>query len=266
MNGSLPVWKVVDREDLGGGFLHLRGVAGQSAIVATSLGESGVVGLMSSSGTNARDEAELRAWIEECGLPGAARVRRVTQVHGTRVVGAHEAREDGGTEADGLRVSEPNEVAAVTAADCAPVWIVDSQNRQAALVHAGWRGVAGGVVGEGIAALRERGSEPASLALAIGPHLGPCCFEVGPEVAARFDRAPGAVLPSGGLKVKRRRDDSSALDLAAAIVAAAAGAGASRGSMRVSSACTRCRADILHSYRRNGPGGPLMVALGLVRS
>lgn len=224
------------------------------------------MGLMSASGTNARDEAQMRAWVEECGVPNEVRVRRVTQVHGSSVVEARTARQDGGTEADGLWTSEPNEGAALTAADCAPVWIVDPHRRRAVLVHAGWRGVAGGVVGGGIAALREQGSEPAMLRLAIGPHLGPCCFEVGPEVAQRFEQVPGAVLPADGLKVERRRNDSSALNLSAAIVEAAAEAGALRNLMHASTACTRCRADILHSYRRNGPGGPLMVALGLVQS
>jgi copper oxidase (laccase) domain-containing protein len=99
-------------------------------------------------------------------------------VHGTRVVPA-------GTEgeADGQVVTAPGRAAVVFVADCLPV-IVRGDGGAAAL-HCGWRGLAGGVVGAGVRALREAGVE-GELEAVIGPGAGPCCYEVGDELRERL--------------------------------------------------------------------------------
>lgn len=104
----------------------------------------------------------------------------VTQVHGGAVVAATSAGAHG--EADALLTVRSNTPVAVFTADCLAVAIEAPDG--VGIAHAGWRGVAAGVVGNLRGAMEEAGLHP--LRAAIGPGIGPCCFEVGAEVAARF--------------------------------------------------------------------------------
>jgi polyphenol oxidase len=256
--GEMPV-----TEDLGGGFVYLRRVDGSAAIIASGMADSGAVGLMSASDVNAREDDELRRWLTRWAFPDHAHVRRVNQVHGAAIVDS--ASYDGAApDADGIWTRSPADVLVVRVADCAALWFVDRGRAAMALAHAGWRGVAAGIVERGIDALQRAGADLADVRIFIGPHLGPCCFEVGPEVATAFADDPGAVRSADALVVERRRSDSSALDLTAAIAHRAAISGVGIDRVASSTACTRCRDDILHSYRRNGAGGPLMASVGAV--
>ena len=248
-------------ENLGGGFVFLRRVDGHSAIIASGIAGTGAVGIMSAADVNARGDGELRQWLQWWAFPDHARLRRVNQVHGARVVEAS-SYNGGAPDADGLWTRAPSDVLVIRAADCAPVWVVDPPHKTIALVHAGWRGVAAGVVEHAVEALASAGAYASDLHAAIGPHIGPCCFEVGPEVIERFTDDPGAIGPASRLVVPHKREDSASLDLAAAIVHRLTGAGVSSDRIGAASACTRCRADLFHSYRRNGTGGPLMAAIG----
>jgi YfiH family protein len=76
---------------------------------------------------------------------------------------------------------------AVKTADCLPILLVDERHRAVAAVHAGWRGTVAGVCISSLKAMAARwGTRPADVQAAIGPGIGPCCFEVGPEVAVQF--------------------------------------------------------------------------------
>jgi hypothetical protein len=109
------------------------------------------------------------------------RFARAIQVHGTRVrrVEAVPRREDPWEEADGHVTELAGVPALVFVADCLPIALAGDGG--VAMVHAGWRGLAGGIVAEAAAAL---GGGP--LRAAIGPGIGPCCYEVGDEVRAAF--------------------------------------------------------------------------------
>jgi YfiH family protein len=249
--------------NLGGGFVFLRRADGVAAIIASGMADTGAIGIMSNSDINARDDGELRGWLTAWAFPDQARLRRVNQVHGGAVVDA--ASYNGGApDADGMWTRSPADLLVVRVADCAPVWLVDPATKTIALAHAGWRGVAAGIIENAIGALVRAGGSASGFFASVGPHLGPCCFEVGPEVARAFARDPGAVRPPGELKVERHRSDGVALDLSAAIAHRLAVEGVDPGRIVISNACTRCRHDILHSYRRNGSGGPLMAAVGAV--
>jgi polyphenol oxidase len=127
--------------------------------------------------------------------------------HGRQVHGAVVARVVAPTgngeeppEADGQATSTPGVAGLVLTADCLPIAIAG--NGAVAMVHAGWRGLAAGVVGEGVAAIRELGAD-GQLAAAIGPGAGPCCYEVGDEVHDLFEDRGPAVRNGGNLDLKK---------------------------------------------------------------
>ena len=111
-------------------------------------------------------------------LAGAARLQQGRQVHGTRVAVDTEEVED----ADGQVSTQEAIAPIVLVADCLPVALVAPE--AVAMLHAGWRGLAGGVVAEGLGALLRAGAS--RVAAAVGPGAGPCCYEVGDEVRATF--------------------------------------------------------------------------------
>jgi hypothetical protein len=112
----------------------------------------------------------------------------IRQVHGTAVRRVVEQPVDPTDavelpECDGQATAMRGVAPMVMTADCLPVAVAGAG--AVAMLHAGWRGLAGGILAEGVAAVRELGAE-GSLAAAIGPGAGPCCYEVGEEVHAAF--------------------------------------------------------------------------------
>ncbi len=249
--------------NLGGGFVYLKRADGHSAIIASGIAGTGAIGMMSAADVNARGDEALRQWLQWWAFPDHARLRLVHQVHGGRVVSASSFN-GGAPEADGLWTQSPSDVLVIRAADCAPVWVVDPPHKSIALVHAGWKGVAAGVVEHAVEALCGAGAFAEDLHAAIGPRIGSCCFEVGPDVAEAFAGDPASVLPASALVVERKRGDSVSLDLGAAIVHRLRIAGVQDSRIDAATACTRCTRELFHSYRRNGTGGPLMAAIGAV--
>lgn len=147
------------------------------------------------------------------------------QVHGTDLV--HHPRENVGVEADGHVVSRPGIAPIVFVADCLPVALHGPGGL--AMVHAGWRGLAGGILAAAAAAVE-------ATRAAIGPGIGPCCYEVGEEVLAAFadleDVAEGRMLDLP--EVARQL-------LARAEVEQVEAAGL----------CTSCEAELFYSHRRD---------------
>jgi len=119
---------------------------------------------------------ENRARVEV--LTGG-RLAQARQVHGADVV---EASPDAVVEADGQVTAEHGVAAMALTADCLPIALVATEG--VGMLHAGWRGLANGVIANGVDALRALGAR--GIAAAIGPGAGPCCYEVGDEVRAAF--------------------------------------------------------------------------------
>ena len=131
--------------------------------------------------------------------------------------------------------------ASVTVADCMPIWILDRGSGAFGLLHSGWRGT--GILAVAIRAMAARlGSEPSSMAVILGPAIGPCCYEVAGERAARFSAEFGA----DGV---RRRGASAYLDLRSANLSIAERLGV--GQLLSVESCTSCDGR-LGSYRRQG--------------
>jgi YfiH family protein len=125
--------------------------------------------------------ANRAALSNELGLP----LTYVRQVHGKRVVTVPEEAQSTPEipEADGQATAMPRTGLLILAADCLPVAV--ASEGAVAMLHAGWKGLAAGVIEEGVRALRALvGRGPVHAA--IGPGAGPCCYEVGEEVHAQF--------------------------------------------------------------------------------
>ena len=160
------------------------------------------------------------------------------QIHSARVL---PAAAGGCGEGDALVTPRPDLALSVVTADCVPVLLAG--DGELASIHAGWRGIAAGIV----AATLERLATPAGgLTAWLGPAIGPCCYEVGEEVAERVGAASdGAVLRPG-------RGPRPHLDLHAAVASQLRYAGLER--LHRVPDCTRCSSGTLWSYRREGPG------------
>jgi polyphenol oxidase len=182
------------------------------------------------------------AFAEALGLDGG-RLTAAGLVNGAAV-----ARVDGPTGAmrgcDGLVTDRPDVPLLAAFADCYPVLLYDPVRRALALAHAGWRGTAAGVAARAVEALvREYGCRPADLVAGIGPGICGRCYEVGEEVAERFD--PACVRPSPAGR--------ALLDLAAANRAQLEAAGVASERVHVHGACTM-ESDVLPSHRRGADG------------
>ncbi len=151
---------------------------------------------------------------------------------------------------DGLATDTRGVALLVLAADCVPVLLYDPARHVIAAAHAGWRGTAGGIAGRAVEVMREQfGCVPADVRVALGPAIGRCCYEVGPEVLAAVAAAtPGPAealydpLPAG----------KGRLDLIAANVAQLVATGVPAHAIGTSGLCTACHGDRFFSHRRDG--------------
>ena len=172
-------------------------------------------------------------WSESFGSCG--NLATLHQIHSNIVVDA------GGRlgclgEGDALMETTPGRLVAVKTADCIPILLVDTRQRAVAAVHAGWRGTAQRIAARAIDEMQKRFStRPEHLHAAIGPGIGQCCYQVGPEVAAQFGEFA---------------DSSRHVDLPAANLSQLAGCGVPPAQIYTAGLCTMCNAEF-HSYRRD---------------
>jgi YfiH family protein len=185
-----------------------------------------------------------------------ARVVEIAQVHGAAVVEARAA--DAGVKlgpADAVFTAEPGVLLSVRVADCLPLLLADPLARVVAAVHAGWRGLSAGVIQAAIDALERHGGSAGRVVCAIGPSIGPCCYEVD-EPVRRALRACDEAFSVG-------RPGRWMLDLRAAAVGQLRGAGVSSERVAVCYACTACHPRWFFSYRRDHRTGRMEALIGL---
>lgn len=148
-----------------------------------SSGEHASMNLGLSSGDAPENVARNRAIVRAL-LPSEP--AWLAQVHGTEVADLDASPAAERPRADAAATSTPGRVAVVLTADCMPLFLCDRAGRRVAVAHAGWRGLAAGLVENAVRSLRV----PADEVLAwMGPAIGPEAFEVGPEVREAFVRA-----------------------------------------------------------------------------
>ena len=183
-------------------------------------------------------------------LAGKGRLLLLRQVHGVAI---HRAPWDGLPEGDAAITAQPGLIVGIETADCLPVLLVDPRRRVAAGVHAGWRGTAAGIARKTLDALVAEGSRPEDILAALGPGIGACCYEVGPELVAPF--GPGGedfFTPGPGDRLR--------LDVRAANFRQLRAGGVPEAQIASVADCTFHDADRYHSYRREGAGGGRMIS------
>jgi YfiH family protein len=168
----------------------------------------------------------------------------LTQVHGTRCVAAEGAA--AGVEADASFARSANYVCAVLTADCLPILFCDDAGTAVAAAHAGWRGLAAGVVESTVAAMA---LPPGRLMAWLGPAIGPAAFEVGDDVRAAFT----ADDPGTQVAFAARPDDKWLCDLYALARRRLARLGVSR--VFGGGHCTWTETALFYSYRRERTTG-----------
>jgi purine-nucleoside/S-methyl-5'-thioadenosine phosphorylase / adenosine deaminase len=237
-------------------------------------------------------EWDERAHVEEnrgklLGAIGARRMRLASlrQIH-SDAIQVFESAPPEPPRGDAAITNTPGMLLGVQTADCVPILLADAKHRVVAAVHAGWRGTLLRIAGKTVGRMQMVfGTRPADVVAALGPSIGKCCYEVGPEVvkefAGQFERAcewfdgPYDQLASGEepnplpwLTMMPPGHQPSPprvrLDLIAANRAILIEAGVPPAKISASNLCTFCRADLFFSYRREGARtGRMMAVIGL---
>lgn len=185
-------------------------------------------------------------------LPGDEIVT-VTQVHGDRLLMIDETLQDrrpnGPLEYDGIITRAPGIPVGIKTADCVPLLLADRRRRVVGAVHAGWKGTALGIAAKAARVFMETlSSAPGDLVAAIGPAIGPCCYEVDGAVFHRFDHSgKGPTVFTDG-----REEGKWMLDLSAANRFQLEGVGIPRENILSADICTSCRHDTFFSHRGEG--------------
>jgi YfiH family protein len=181
----------------------------------------------------------------------------VRQVHGSRIVRLPEEH-DGRSpapEADGLFTTQSGRPLLVLGADCPGLAIVPEDGSALAVVHAGWRGIAAGVHLEALSLMRSVTNAP--LHAVVGPSIGLCCYEVGPEVVAALDSPE----EDRGMRLLRRGEgDRSYVHPAGVLEWSLRRAAGEINITTLSAGCTRCSADRWFSHRAGDEGRHALVA------
>ena len=188
---------------------------------------------------------------------------RARQVHGRDVLEVQPGRDEKtGQSADALVSADASRAVAVAVADCVPILIADRRQRAVAAVHAGWRGTAARVVVAAVDALARGGVPPSDLVAAIGPSIGPCCYQV--DAPVRDALMSGSM--DAGQWFTADGDRHWRLDLWRANLDQLVEAGLAADSIHVARYCTAHHLEDCYSYRKEGAAaGRMFGAIRLLR-
>ena len=188
------------------------------------------------------------------------RIVTMQQVHGDHIVEVNDKRLKEAGEADGVITGEPDIFLAVLTADCVPLLFVAPKQRRVAAVHAGWRGTLAGIAEKTVRLFNDQyGVAPGDLEVALGPAIGPCCYEVKDDVSGPLMNkwgkltTPSVLVQNGKSFVNLRRLNRD-------IIRAA---GVPGKQLHEVGPCTSCTEKEFFSYRRErGPTGRQMSFVG----
>jgi YfiH family protein len=183
---------------------------------------------------------------------------------------------------DASLTNRPGLLLAIQTADCVPILLADTKKRAVAAIHAGWRGTLARIAEKTVGEMRQRfGSDPKNIVAALGPAIGGCCYEVGPDLVTKFASQfadadsyfdelrtgdepnplqwlnmmpPGHQPPPKNVRLDLPRANKSQL----------ISAGLTDENIFLSALCTACHTDLLFSYRKQGPcSGRLLSVVGM---
>jgi YfiH family protein len=184
------------------------------------------------------------------GAPEPADCVRPRQVHGARVMTVRAGATVTSEEADAVVSQVAGLHVGIVTADCVPVLVAESGGQRVAAIHAGWRGLAKGVVQEALQTLVRAGASPPQLRAVVGPCIGVCCYEVDAPVLSALRARFGADMEPA---LRPTRPGHALLDLGRLVRVELIAAGLEPAAVAaVEGACTRCDATRFHSYRRDG--------------
>ncbi len=251
-------------ESLGDGFPRLDLVWPGLALRA------GITLRAAAAGSDGRKDSALealRAWATGRfdGLVGG------TQVHGSRIFDTQGVRVPESTPRecpfllrvgryDGFLAWGPGTLLTVGVADCVPALLYAPEAEAVALVHAGWRGIAAGIVPEALARMEAVGIRPQSVLAWWGPAVAQCCYPVGEEVVEAIRSSEAGPATDGWV---RGSPAGPRVDLREALSRQAEARGVPRSSISVSCYCTSCAAELFFSHRREPSGGRMLAFAGV---
>ena len=247
----------VFREFDGLGFYEVSGWDGARAVFTTrphSMGTGGIFDPAEVEGNRARLAGALGV------APGL--LKTVRQVHGSDVLIVKDPREGRPERGyDALTTRIPGAALGVLTADCVPVLLYDPASRAVAAVHAGWAGSVSAIAGGAVARMTENfGSRPVDIKAAIGPSIGPCCYEVDEKVIGplrnSYDGWEELTTPSRPGHWRLNLWESNRRTLIAA--------GLAPGNIASMMVCTACNQGKFFSHRGSGGrAGRMMAAIVL---
>lgn len=246
---QVPQWKKVD--GLLHGFLGRRG--GKSVGPHASLNLSFRVG----------DDPQI---VKDniCDMKKAVgmhdlRIVTMRQVHGDHIVEIRDKHLKEAGEADGMITEQRNLFLAVLTADCVPILFSVSGRKLVAVVHAGWRGTVAGIALKMVYTLRDQYDvKPDSLEVAMGPAIGPCCYEIGADVSEPLVRRWGDLAD----RCRQTREGKNFLDLKELNNSLLEKAGVLPERIFKIGPCNSCASDDFFSYRRMGETGRQISFIG----
>lgn len=181
-------------------------------------------------------------------VPALKLVARIKQVHGTAVHVVTRETAAIRPHGDGMVTAEPGVMLGIFSADCVPILMIDLKRKIAGAFHAGWRGIIADIAGAGVAAMTRLGARASDLRAALGPSIGPCCFEVDTELADRF----GAEVAGARQHTRAGQSGKAYLDLRGIVTEQLMRAGLAPSNVASVGPCTRCASDRFFSRRAAG--------------
>lgn len=184
----------------------------------------------------------------------------LSQTHSSDVFIAREKKSIGWSEispikADSAITNQKGVVLTILTADCVPILLFDPKKKAIGAVHSGWRGTEQNIIKKTIKAMqREFDSNPKDLIVGVGPSIRVCCYEVGDEVAERFQNYPKALS----------KRDKFHLDVTTICKEQLLSLGVREQNIEINQSCTFCKSEDFFSYRRDKTKGRFISAIALV--
>ncbi len=200
-------------------------------------------------------------WCELKVALGLSDVNVITanQVHGDTILKASNGTGKRAGVGDGLMTDVPGLLLGIMAADCVPLLFLEPGRKVVGAVHAGWRGTAAGIAARAVTQMQEEYRiDPSALRVAMGPSIGPCCYEVGREVVEQIE----VNWPEALRDAWRPEGAKGRLDLKAINEAQLDGAGVPRSHIQRIGPCTACNVEDFFSYRKEGKTGSQLSFIG----